>query len=185
MCICPTAFSATCLAGLADIMNSGSVIFDLTIWASFSATSGAHISLSSNATGPSPEISQSMSGSGSGRLSIESRLMSRQERLANSSNARRSTNAFSLAPLDPIAQSPASTRGGIVTPLPHTRDDIAAARERGRQPVRPALDPETVSAARKLRSLHAARSSGKTARDWPGNGLQNRRRSAQRTVLLP
>lgn len=43
-----------------------------------------------------------------------------------------------------------------------TRDGIAAARKRGRRPGRPALDPETVAAARKL--VESGMSAGQAAR---------------------
>ena len=63
-----------------------------------------------------------------------------------------------------------------------TRDGIAAARKRGRKPGRPALDPQTVSAAQKL--IEAGMSAARAAKqlDWPSNGLQDRRCSARRTV---
>ena len=60
-----------------------------------------------------------------------------------------------------------------------TRDGIAAARKRGRQPGRPPLDPETVFGGTEThRCRLIARESGKTARNWQGNGLQNRRNDA-------
>jgi DNA invertase Pin-like site-specific DNA recombinase len=56
-----------------------------------------------------------------------------------------------------------------------TRDGIAAARERGRYPGRPPLDPETVAAARKL--METGLSPARTANSW---GL-----AGQRLTELP
>ena len=70
-----------------------------------------------------------------------------------------------------------------------TPDGIAAARRRGRTPGRPPLDPDTISAGQKLIDAGLSpRSSGKAARHWQGNDLQDRclnaRRSSSRNGLM-
>ena len=60
-----------------------------------------------------------------------------------------------------------------------TRDGIAAARKRGRTPGRPPLDPgDGFRRSETHRGRIVTRSSRQTARNRPGNGLQNRKDDA-------
>ena len=65
-----------------------------------------------------------------------------------------------------------------------TRDGIAVARKRGRATHTPCTrSRDGFGRAETYRSRSVARSSGKTARDWQGNGLQTRRRNAPRSFF--